>query len=543
MADERDTQEPAEDQEMAEEGRAEEPQDETEVQAEGAEAQDDENATQDDEGADDEGADDEGAAQDDEESTEDKDDFDFTYEVEDLGPCYKKFSVLIPKGDAHTSFEKTFATFMTEAMVPGFRKGRAPRWLLERKFGKQIKADIAGELMQSGLRKVIAKADLKPIGVPERDDKAVEFDPEKDFEFEFKIYVRPEFEIENYFGIELEIPDLEATDEAVENTVKRMLSSEVKLVDAPEEAVAEEEDLAVCDASIEREGQTIWQQEGLNLVLTERTRSQSMLPQLVDVALGGKAGDEKAETITLPETYQDEEHRGQEATLKLKITELKKPSVPEFTDEMAVGLGFADMASLRDRVREDMERTHERVTEMLVEGRIREKLVELADFELPDTLVERHIVGQVKKRRAELEAKGTAESEIVKELAAYKDSSTDELVREMKLIFVMQYICEKEGVELDEGDVDDRIARIAGESKRDPFDVRDEYEASGQLDMLRDQITQEKTFELLKKHAVIRKVDEEEGEDEGDGEGRSTEPAGDESAATAPETDEPEPGS
>jgi len=531
MADERDTQEPAEDQETPEEGQVEEPQAEAEAQAEDTEAQED--AAQDEEGA----------AESEEESSEDEDDFDFTYEVEDLGPCYKKFSVQIPKGDAHTTFEETFGTFMTEAMVPGFRKGRAPRWLLERKFGKQIKADIAGKLMESGLRKVVAKADIKPIGTPEYDDEIPEFDPEKDFEFQFKVYVRPEFEMDNYFGLELEVPEMETTDEAVENTVKRMLSSEVKLVDAPEDAVAEEEDLAVCDASLEREGETIWQQEGLNLVLTDRTRSQSMLPQLVDVALGGKAGDEKAETIALPETYQDEEHRGQEATLKVKINELKKPSVPEFTDEMAKGLGFDDMAALRERVREDMERTNERVMEMLVEGRIREKLVELADFELPGALVEQHTSGRVQRRRAELESKGTAEAEIEKELAEYKESSKDDLAREMKLIFVMQYICEKEGVELDEGDVDDRIERIANESGRDPFEVREELEATGRLDTLRDQTTQEKTFELLKKHAVIRKVDEEEAKEEGGGEAEDAAPGGEEGASAEPEAEEREPDS
>jgi trigger factor len=238
-----------------------------------------------------------------------------------------------------------------------------------------------------------------------------------------------------------------------------------------------------------------------------------MLPHLVDVAIGGKAGEEKSQAVTVPESFHQEEHRGKEATLMLKIRQIKKPLYPEITDEMAKKRGFDDLADLRDEVRERLEESNRHVTDALVERQIREKLLDLAKFDLPATLIEKHTESRVQKRRTELEARKVPESEILKDLADFRKTSTDDLLREMRLIFIMRQICKKEGIKLDEGDLDDRIEALAKETGEDPFDLREAYEKSGRLDVLRDQLLQEKTFELIQRHAVIRKLSKDEEEE------------------------------
>jgi trigger factor len=466
------------------------------------------------------------------------DDIDVTYDVEDIGPCYKGFKVTVLKGDANKRFQETFSEFQDEATVPGFRKGRVPRWLLERKFGKQLRAEIAARLAEAGMKKAITKAGVDPIGMPEFQAEQMVFEPEKDFQFEFKVYVRPEFEVSDYLGLELVVPDLEEAEEGVDRVVRQTFRSEAKLTDAPADAVAEAEDLAICDASLVLDGNTVWLQQNLNLLLTDRTRSQIMLPHLVDVAIGSKVGEEKSQTITVPVSYHTEEHRGKEATLRLKITQLKKPVYPELTDELAQKRGFDDLGELRDKVREQLEDTNRRLTEMLVHEQIRQKLLDLAKFELPAALIEKHTESRTQRRRAELEAQGVSESEILKDLAAFRKTSTDDLIREMRLIFIMRQICKKEDIKLEEGDVDDRIAEIAKETGGDPFDLREEYEKSGRLDILRDQLLQEKTFELIEKHAVLRKVSKEEQQEMAqagkDAEGKPGEAAAPEQAGASP---------
>jgi len=145
-----------------------------------------------------------------------------------------------------------------------------------------------------------------------------------------------------------------------------------------------------------------------------------------------------------------------------------------------------------------------------------EKLLEISDFELPEQLIEKHTESRVQRRRLELEAEGATETDILEELQGFKDSSREELLNEMKLIFTMQYICEKQGIEVDEGDIDDRIEEIASSSGRDPFDLRDEMEESGRIDVLQEQLLRDKTLDLLKRKAVITTADDDEDDEDED---------------------------
>jgi trigger factor len=450
---------------------------------------------------------------------EGEDEFDVSYDIEDIGACHKKFTVTIPSGDANKTLEESFKLLRTEANVPGFRPGRVPQWLLEKRFGRQVRGDLVNRFMQGGMRKAITEAGISPIGMPEFDDEvAKELDLSQDFTFEFSVYVRPEFELdeETYLEMEIEIPSLEVTDKIVEQGLRSVFESEGKLQDAGEGEAADKGDVVACNVSVTAEGEDLWSEDGLNVQVTENARSTSMLPELIDLAEGTKVGDEKEESITLSDSFALEEHRGKEATLKLKVTGLKKMVYPEFTDELAKEKGLESIGEIRDKITERFEQQFKQLTDMAVEDKMTEKLLEISDFELPEQLIEKHTESRVQRRRLELEAEGATETDILEELQGFKDSSREELLNEMKLIFTMQYICEKQGIEVDEGDIDDRIEEIASSSGRDPFDLRDEMEESGRIDVLQEQLLRDKTLDLLKRKAVITTADDDEDDEDED---------------------------
>tara|TARA_B100001013_G_scaffold111578_1_gene64055 strand:+ start:883 stop:2358 length:1476 start_codon:yes stop_codon:yes gene_type:complete len=438
------------------------------------------------------------------ESQEDAEDQpEVNYQVEELGPCYMKLTIQVAQNESKQSLEEAYSELRQDAMVPGFRRGRTPRWLLEKRFGKQVKEDIQSKMMQAGLKHALEDSDLSPIGTPELDEEAIEFDPEKDFEFEVRIYTRPSFELKDYLGLEIEIPEFKVTDEIIERSVKDILRSKSKLIDAPDGAEAEMDDLVVADVRLVRDGAEIWSENELNLLLSERTRDMIMVPELIDIALGAKIGDSKTETITISDTFSQEEHRGQEGELTIDVKKHQNREYPELTDEIAQELGYDSADDVEDKIRVSFDEQNQRILDAVTDSSIVNKLVETAEIDLPEPLIEKHTETRVEKRRVELEAKSVTDEEMKKEIDAFRETSRDGLIREMKQTFIMQYIAENEGIELEEEEVDERLGTMAEEMREDPFDLRDRYEEDGTLDVLRDRMLQEKTMELVKKHAVV----------------------------------------
>ena len=447
------------------------------------------------------------------------------YQVEELGPCYMKLTIQVAQNESQQSLEEAYSELRQDAMVPGFRRGRTPRWLLEKRFGKQVKEDIQSKMMQAGLKHALEDSDLSPIGTPELDEEAIEFDPEKDFEFEVRIFTRPSFELKDYLGLEIEIPEFKVTDEIVERSVKDILRSKSKLIDAPDGAEAEMEDLVVADVRLVQDGAEIWSENELNLLLSDRTRDMIMVPELIDVALGTKVGDSKTETITISDNFSQEEHRGQEGELTIDVKKHQNREYPELTDEIAQELGYDSADDVEDKIRGSFDEQNQRILDAVTESSIVNKLVETAEIDLPEPLIEKHTETRVEKRRVELEAKNVSDEELKKDLDSFRETSRDNLIREMKQTFIMQYIAENEDIDLEEEEVDERLGTMAEEMREDPFDLRDRYEEDGTLDVLRDRMLQEKTMELVKKHAVIitKSPEKEESDSEEEGTEEATE--------------------
>lgn len=441
-------------------------------------------------------------------------DFDVCVEVTELGPCSKNVRVQIARQDIQKTLDEAFKKLRNEVMVPGFRKGRAPRWVLERRFGRQLKDDLQGKLVNAGVRKAFQKSKLQVMGMPRVEEDKIVLDFEKDFYFDVKCYVRPDFDLNDYMGMEIEIPAFEVTDAAVEEALKAMLWKEGMFEDAPADHVASAGDVAVCDAKLEVEDAVVWEQKALDLHLGERGRSSMVVPELVDTALGGKSGDVRTAAVTLSARYPEEKLRGKTGTLTVLLQKVKALQMPEFTLALAKKYGFEDVDSARRVVRERLEERHSELTGKLVDEAIRLKLLKKAAFELPEALVAQEVETRCVRARDDLARRGMDEARMEEEVARLKPVWTEEVAREIRLTLVMQKICEKEGVKVEEGDLDDRIEAMAREGNEDPFELRERYEQDGTLELLRSELLQDRTFELLKHHAVV--VKKEAGQNEPD---------------------------
>ena len=285
------------------------------------------------------------------------------------------------------------------------------------------------------------------------------------------------------------------------------------------------EDLVVADVRLVQDGAEIWSENELNLLLSDRTRDMIMVPELIDVALGTKVGDSKTETITISDNFSQEEHRGKEGELTIDVKKHQNREYPELTDEIAQELGYDSADDVEDKIRGSFDEQNQRILDAVTESSIVNKLVETAEIDLPEPLIEKHTETRVEKRRVEMEAKNVSDEELKKDLDSFRETSRDNLIREMKQTFIMQYIAENEDIDLEEEEVDERLGTMAEEMREDPFDLRDRYEEDGTLDVLRDRMLQEKTMELVKKHAVIitKSPEKEESDSEEEGTEEATE--------------------
>lgn len=434
-------------------------------------------------------------------------------DIKDAGPCKKHVKVTIERGDIDKVLEKKFSELVHEAPVAGFRPGKAPRKLVERRFEKEVRNQVRGELLLQSLEQLVEDTDLAPLTAPNIDPESIFIPDEGPLVYEFDVEVRPEFELPNYKGLQLKREVRTFAEADVDEAVKRVLTPYGSLVPKTK-GKAEEGDYLVSDMTTRDGDRVLSTHKEITLRIDKRlVLKDGYAKEFAQSVVGASPGDKKTFTIDLLDTVAAPELRNKSVQAELDIKEIKSLRLPELTTEFLESLGATTEEMLRERVRALLERRHQYEQRQSGRTQILEKLMGSINVQLPQDLVQRHARKALQRRLIDMQQAGMSEQEITARYRMLQRDTYDHTEAELREHFILQKIADLEKIEINEEDIEDEIERIAQQNDESPRRVRARLEKGDLMEALATQVVEQKALDLVLDSAEYeevpyRKVDE-----------------------------------
>ncbi|MCI0499530.1 MAG: trigger factor [Planctomycetales bacterium] len=429
--------------------------------------------------------------------------------VSDAGMCRKKVAIEIPAEVVHDKLDEKYKELRRDAILPGFRKGRAPIRLLEKRFGTDITRQVKLELLATASEAALKDNSIDALRDPDIDHEKVELPDEGPMTFEFEVEVRPEFELPALEGIEIEKPRFEVTDARVEDELLSLRNRAGVWI--PKDGPAEEGDRVVADVVLVTEGSADHDKRDSIEIAVRRTGFVAAVPvDGLDALLGGVVGgDEKKTTTDVPATFYNEQYRGKKVDLTISVKEVKKLEPAEMNAEFLSRFGVVDEAELKDRLREQLTSQAERQAKTAMTEQVYAYLRDHTEFDLPEAVVAEQSLSILQRQYTNMLMQGMAKEQIDEQMEHLRAGSEEQAADQLKLYFIMDKIASKFDITTTEEEINGHIAYIAATRGRRPEKMREELARDGSLAQFALQVREEKCIEKILESAKISEVEPE----------------------------------
>ena len=429
-----------------------------------------------------------------------------TVTIEEAGPCKKKVSIEIPEETIKNATDEQYKTLRKEAAVPGFRKGRAPRRLLERRFGQEITEQVKLKLLTDASDSAIKLNKLNVLREPDIDFEEIELPAAGLLKFDFKVEVRPEFDLPQLDGITVEKTKLEVTDEQIDREIDQLRKwSGVWL--PRREGQTQLDDQIIADVVIKAEDAEEEKLDNIEIYVRQNGFVGAIPVQKLDELLVDTSpGDTRQTTVEVAKTYFREEYRGKKVDIQITIKEAKSLKPADLDENFLKKFGVEDENELREKIRDTLRSRLERQGRTEMTEQIYRYLLDDTDFDLPvdvvadqaNTLLQRQYVGLMQK--------GLPREQIEEQMEQLRAGSEQQAKEQLKTFFIMDKIAEKLEIEVSEEEINGHIAQLAIQRGQRPERLREEMLRNGTLAQFRLQVRQDKCIAKLLESAKITEI-------------------------------------
>jgi trigger factor len=421
--------------------------------------------------------------------------------IDKLSACERRVRVSIPREDIDRYRDDALGEMMPAAQLPGFRPGRAPRRLVSSRFKSELSDQIRSKLLADAMTQVSDQQKLSPISEPELDVNDVMMPTDGPMTFEFKIEVRPEFDLPEWKGLAIRRPSRTISAADVDESLGNLLRERARFV--PHAGPAKSGDLIVANLRF-LDGDTLLS-EAADLELIVRPKLSFADAELTGFdTLVGKAriGTPVTATLTISNEAAVESLRGKEVTLELTVVDVKQLELPELTSELLEELGsFESPDDLRATVQKQLENQLEWHRRRQVRQQVSSALTASASWDLPPDLLRRQSLRELERAILELRRSGFDDDSIRRHVNELRQSVMGSTAAALKEHFILERIAEDQSIADTVADYDEEIRAIAAQSGESPRRVRANLEKRGLMDVLRNQIIERKTVDLITSHA------------------------------------------
>ncbi|MBN2271044.1 MAG: trigger factor [Sedimentisphaerales bacterium] len=428
--------------------------------------------------------------------------------IEDAGPCKKKVAIEIPEETIRGATDKQYNELRREAVLPGFRKGRAPRRLLEKRFGKetgeQIKLKLLAEASEAAVK------ELKVIGDPDIDYEKIEMPAEGAMKFDFEVEVRPEFQLPNLEGIPVNRTKLEVTDEQIDREIEQMRKL-AGMWTPREEGAVEVGDQVIGEVGIKAEGAEEEEKLGETQIFVRPNGFVGAVPveKLDKLLVGAKGGEKKSTTVEVPKTYVREEYRGKKVDISIEIKDIKWLKPAELDEAFFRRAGVEDADELCERTQDGLQSHLERQSRAEMTEQIYKYLLDNTSFDLPLDVVAEQAGTVLQRQYVNLLSRGLTREQIEEQMEQLRAGSEEQAKEQLKTFFLMDKVADKLEIEVTPEEINGRIAQLALSQGQRPERMREEMARNGTLTQFELEVRQSKCIAKMLESAKITEVEPE----------------------------------
>lgn len=413
-------------------------------------------------------------------------------------------TIEVPAEEVNKALDQAFKKVVNQITVPGFRKGKVPRQIFEKRFGVEaLYQDALEIIIPEAYSKAVDETGIFPVDYPEIGDFD-SFEKGKDFTFTATVTVKPEPKLGEYKGLEVKKLSTEVTDEEVEEQIQNLLNRKAEYEIKEDEPIVEG-DIAVIDFEGFLGDEAFEGGEGEDYPL--EIGSGQFIPGFEEQLVGLKAGESKDIQVTFPEEYHAEELAGKDATFKVTVKEVKTKVLPELNDEFAKEADpeVESVEELRNKIKEQLAEQKKNEAESTLRDELVEKAAENAEMEIPEAMIHNEIHRMIDEFAQRLQMQGIS-LDLYYQFSGQTEEDLHEQFREdaetrVRISLTLEAIAKAENIEVTQEDIDKELEKMADQFKMDKEKIITAL--GGTTEMLENDIRNQKTVEFLVENAKI----------------------------------------
>jgi len=428
--------------------------------------------------------------------------------VENLAPCKKLVRVEVEAQEVDQTFDSITKDFQREAVLPGFRPGKAPREMVVRKYEKNIEDEVRRKLISDSYRKAVDEKKLDVLGQP--DIEEIQFQRGQPLQFAATVETAPEFELPEYKGLAVKREASEVTEADVDAALEvlRQQQQHFHTLDR----TAQPGDFVVVNYTATAEGKSLSDHTPNAKSLAERKnfwvelQPGSFLPGFSEQLSGGKAGEHRQIAVNFPSDFLIPELAGKKGIYEVDIVEVKEKHLPDLDQAFAKSLGAESPEQLRAGVRRDLENEKKLKQNRGIRNQLLRSLLDRVNFDLPESAVAqetRNVVYDIVQENAK---RGIKREVIEQQKEQIYSAAAQGAKERVKVAFLLQRIAEKEDIKVSQEEIGRRITYLASLYGISPEKFAKDLQKRNGLIEIYDQVMNEKVIDFLQQNAKIEDV-------------------------------------
>jgi trigger factor len=427
-------------------------------------------------------------------------------EVEDISTVKKVLRVEIPEPEVTQELDKAYGTLKNNVRIKGFRPGKVPRSLLERRFKKEMCEEVSSQLIQNSYGEALSQAALVPLGEPTIDRADVE--KGEPYHYSVTVEVRPPIEDLNVTGLKLKEKVHTVTDEEIEVQLRILQKRSAQLKTVDEDRPVENGDVVIIDYEGLKDGKPFEPARKTENFQVE-IGSGRILKDFEQQLVGMQPKSTKEFQVRFPDDYYNKNLAGLDVTFKVTLKEIKKEILPEIDDDFAKSLGeYQTPDKVREAIRRDLNQRYEAQFKRQLREDILDTLIEQSDFDLPEGLVEAELSAIVRDAQNLMAYKGMSQQgsdQTEEELSKKYRPLAERKVREYLLL---QKVIQQEKITLTDEGLDEAYEKFAG-SLNQPVETIKEYHDSDKeaYEVFRQKTLEKQVINWIVENSDVERVE------------------------------------
>lgn len=430
------------------------------------------------------------------------------YTVEELSPVKKKVQVEVPAAEVDAALDQSVNRYRSSVALPGFRKGKAPKGMVEKRFSQDIYKEASENLLQDNIAEVLRELDLEPVAGLAFDGEEQALKRGEGFNYAFSFEVMPAFDLPEYTGIVVEEEKAVVGDEEIDQVIDRVRRNMGTREDVAEKRLPEDGDIVSMDfEGTDDTGAVLEGVAGKNFQVT--VGQGQVIPDFEALVRTIMPGETKTGDVVFPEDYHSPNLAGKTVHMTITVNSLATMKLPEIDDEFAKLLGaFDTVADMRDNIRSSYMNNRKELGKSKAQSLLLEGLLETVEFPLPEGLVSRYTSNILADRVGRMQRGGQNITELDKDtITNWQNEARTEAEKYARTQIFLLSVAKKENFEVSSQEMEAALRQIAAQGNHDVNALTEHYVRNNLLASLRDRLLADKAMDFIYEKAEIKEVE------------------------------------